>query len=159
MPAVPAPVVVPGLCWDSLADRPGSRGAAAARRPQGAFLATVSPDDLRLRGLPAGNAGDYTLSLVGGEWRLHEALLNDVVRVLSGTYTVSGDSITFTDRSDAWCFEETWSSRWSLDKNSLSFADTSSTTTPCDRPDFAGAWLQVIDASPAWQRVSHHEYS
>ena len=159
-------------CWQylHLSSCPGSVGTPSqtARAsgelpplggPEGAFRATVSPDDLRLLGLPAGNAGDYTLSLVGGEWRLHEALLNDVVRVLSGTYTVSGDSITFTDRSDPWCFEETWSSRWSLDKNSLSFADTSSTATPCDRPDFAGAWLRVIDASPGWQRVSHHEYS
>jgi WD40 repeat protein/serine/threonine protein kinase len=128
--------------------------------PEGAYRVTVSPDDLRFHELPAKDAGDYTLSLVNGDWRLHADLRNSDAIVYSGTYTVLGDSITFTDRSDVWCFEKTWSSRWSLDGNSLSFADTSSTTNPsCDRPDIAGAWVQVTDASLPWQRVSHHEYS
>jgi WD40 repeat protein len=127
---------------------------------EGAYRVTVSPDDLRLHGLSAKDAGDYTLSLAGGDWRLHEALLNGEAVDLSGTYSVTGDSITFTDRSDVRCFETTWSSRWSLDGNSLSFTDTSSTTNPlCAPPDIADARVHVTYASHPWQRVSHHEFS
>jgi WD40 repeat protein len=127
---------------------------------EGAYRVTVSPDDLRLHRLSAKDAGDYTLSLAGGDWRLHEALLNGEAVDLSGTYSVTGDSITFTDRSDVRCFETTWSSRWSLDGNSLSFTDTSSTTNPlCAPPDIADARVHVTYASHPWQRVSHHEFS
>ncbi len=124
--------------------------------PEGAYRVTVSPEDLRSHGLPEKQAGDYTLSLVGGDWRLHKDLIGGPDPVASGTYSISGDSITFTDRADVRCFETTWSGRWSLDGRFLSFTDTSSTTNPlCAPQDIADARVQVTYASHPWQRVSY----
>jgi WD40 repeat protein len=130
--------------------------------PEGAFRVTVAPQDFPSPPFTKDdmqfNAGDYTWYLMGGQWRYHQARDGFDDDEWSGTYTVSGDRMTFTlGQGDPNCLGGRWSGRWSLDGESrLSFTDTSSTVTPaCDQTgDSFEAWVRTVFETHPWERVA-----
>jgi WD40 repeat protein/DNA-binding SARP family transcriptional activator len=129
--------------------------------PDGVYRLRISRADLESHAFPKPRSGDavgtFTLSLVGGIWRIHQLRSEGDAWDTQGTYTVSGDRITFTDQADVWCFGNSWSGRWSSDGTDLSFAGISSTgTSTCDAP-LDRAWTQALFGTYPWTRVNHHE--
>jgi hypothetical protein len=115
-------------------------------------------------------AGDYTLSLVDGTWRLHlgRTLLSrsdgNFSDEWSGPYTVSGDRIVLTVESggDPGCLGSEVSGRWATpDPSAISFAgmawaaaDTCTTfQSEGDVRQTNDAWLRTVFESRPWTRI------
>jgi WD40 repeat protein/serine/threonine protein kinase len=135
---------------------PASGGAIG---PEGAYRVTIAPVDfwspLVSTSAAKNSAGQFTLSLVEGIWRLHQVKPNGQVYDTFGTYGVSGDRITLTNRADPRCFGMSWTGRWALQGVEVSFKHITSMTTPtCAMND---ALVQTVFGSHPWTRVNHHE--
>jgi WD40 repeat protein/DNA-binding SARP family transcriptional activator len=154
-------------CPPALARAPGAPpasgppAAAESIGPEGAYLVTIRPGDLQLPVFSnqdvVDNAGEYTLSIGGDTWRLHQERPNGETIDTSGTYAVDGRQITFTDRYDLRCFGMSWSGRWALHRVELSFTTISSDTTPTCEPEALNeAIRRAVFGSHPWQRVNYH---
>jgi WD40 repeat protein len=142
---------------------PDASGPPPRNGPEGAFRVTIRAGDLPTGVFSEddvkGIIGDYTLSLVGGTWRTYQ-VHPDFTFGTSGTYSVSGDRITFTDEFDPGCFGWRWSARWSADEMSLTFVDSSpvaGSVCPALPGPQGPALLAGVFDSRAWARVAHHE--
>jgi WD40 repeat protein/DNA-binding SARP family transcriptional activator len=104
-----------------------AKPAATTKAPEGAFRVTIVPTDLRAgftdREIER-NVGDYTLAMSDGTWRLRQELPDGATLDTSGTYAISGETITFTDLEDPGCFGASWTAEWTIEGTSLSFTDT-----------------------------------
>jgi WD40 repeat protein len=134
----------------------GGQSEAVADGPEGAFRVSVGSDDFD----PALGTewidyqiGAYTLSMSDGTWRLLQEPPDDVPWSTSGTYTISGDTITLTDQRDPGCFGWTGSVRWALVGTELSFSDPAvDPAKPCG-DDEGLAWISGVYTSRPWGRV------
>jgi WD40 repeat protein/DNA-binding SARP family transcriptional activator len=154
-------------CSPALARVPGAPPVDASPAetepmgPEGAYRVTINPGDLQLPLFSdtdtEKHAGEYTLSIVGGSWYLHQERPTGGAYDTSGTYVVDGSTITFTDRYDPRCFGSSWTGSWGMRGMELSFTSISSSTTPTCLPEaLIGAIRQVVFGSHPWQRVNHH---
>ena len=129
--------------------------------PEGAFRVTIAAQDVPVPPFAkrdvSVNAGNYTWYLLGGTWRYRVATLYGFDDLAAGTYTVSGDRITFTlGEGDPRCLGQEWSTRWSLDgPSSLTFSDATSTQPrACAPQDIADAFVRTLFETHPWQRVT-----
>jgi len=134
-----------------------ARQAPARVGPEGAFHLDITPAELRSHGITRGEvrgdlAGDYTLSLAGGRWYLHQVHQQGAIWDESGPYTVDGRTITFHIVDVTRCFGGSWSAGWSLDRTSLTLAHISA-----DLPAGCGRVfqeeLQLRFGSNPWTRL------
>jgi WD40 repeat protein len=149
---------------------PGSPVFPTASGAEGAYRVSVAPGDLTGPLIDAAEdfAGDYTLSLVDGRFRLHlsRTLTDDVSeQEWTGTYAVAGDRITIRlEAGEPACFDTEVSGRWTLrDASHVSFFEVSSPATdPCWAKGFGDlgppvevneAWLRTVFESRPWMRI------
>jgi WD40 repeat protein len=140
--------------------------------PEGGYRVSVAAGDLPKPALEPEDwyAGDYTLSLVDGTWRLHldRTLLprsdGSFSDEWSGPFTVSGDRIVLTVESggDPGCLGSDVSGRWATtDPSAISFASMAWTATDTcatfqsegDVGQTNDAWLRTIFESRPWIRI------
>ena len=129
--------------------------------PEGAYAVTIVPDDLRIPGLPGSEigyfVGRFTLSLQDGSWRLHHDPPKGVTYATSGSYTISGNSLTLVTLMDLdpACFGRSWSARWAVEGTSLSFTNAvSDANRICVPEEFGQSVTAAIFESRPWQRVT-----
>ena len=140
--------------------------------PEGAYRVSVAAGDLPKPALEPDDwyAGDYTLSLVDGTWRL---LLDRTLLPRSdgyfrdewsGPYTVSGDRIGFVMETggDPGCVGSEVAGRWATaDQSTISFSGTAwAATDSCATFQSEGdvrqtndAWPRTIFESGRWIRI------
>jgi WD40 repeat protein len=124
--------------------------------PEGAFRVTIVGEDLPPT-LPKpwvdSTLGEYTLSLSDGTWRLHQESPHGWQWDTGGPYTISGDTIAFTDRMDPECFGWTSSVRWELVGTELAFSDPIVDLAQACGDDEGLAWTSDVFASRPWSRI------
>jgi WD40 repeat protein len=146
----------PGIAAPTNAGAREREPSSPADGPEGAFRVTIVPADLKgpfSKGEIDENIGDYTLSLFGGAWRLHQDRPRGGTWDTSGTYTVSNDRISLIDQQDPGCFGLEVSARWSLAGTTLSITDVDTLAVPCGDRAFFEAALEGVYASHDWQRI------
>jgi len=130
---------------------------SASSEPQGAFRVAIGSEDLLRHGVPrsevGARVGDYTLALAAGIFRLDERHQDGTTWETWGTYTVSGDRITFTDRGQAWCAGTRVSMRWRSQGAILRFSDVRTEVVPRCDPDVTGSQFEAVVESHPWRIV------
>jgi WD40 repeat protein len=152
----PCPASLAGLLTPARAPT----SATIVPGPEGAFRATIDEQDLLRSGFPEADAaneiGDYTLGLFDGSIRLHQRHVDGEGRETSGTYTVSGDRIVFTESADGRCAGSRWSATWQLEGATLTLSDISSTFEETCVPERIGdPWIGAVLGSHPWGRVGN----
>ena len=149
------------LAHERLRDTPTPSGPSApspavSSGPQGAFRVTIVEEDLLRHGFPPSDVGDqigdYTLALTDGSFRLHQRN-PDGTWETSGTYTVSGDRMTFTESGDAWCAGNRVSTRWRSQGAVVRFSDVRAEIVPRCDPELVGPLVHAVFASHPWTIV------
>ncbi|HEX6401095.1 MAG TPA: WD40 repeat domain-containing protein, partial [Actinomycetota bacterium] len=127
--------------------------------PRGAFRVSIVRGDLLRQGIPRSDTGamvgDYTLALIEGSFWLHSGEANEMTPwQTSGTYTVSGDRITFTDdRGDAWCAGNVVAARWRSRGATMWLTDVRpDIVSDCD-PGLVGRQFHAVFTSHPWRIV------
>jgi WD40 repeat protein len=127
----------------------------AADGPEGAFRVAIVGGDFPAtlpRRWVKHQIGDYTLALSDGNWRLHQESVNGGWDS-GGSYTIRGDTITFTELMDPGCFGRAGSVRWQLIGTELSFSDSSvDPAQPCGGTQSL-AWTSGAFARRTWGRI------
>lgn len=139
---------------------PGSPSSTIAAGPTGAYRATIDEQDLVRHGFPKAGAaneiGEYTLGLFDGRFRLQQRQVDGERWETSGTYTVSGDRMVFTESADARCAGNRWSATWQLEGANLTFSAISSTFDEiCVTERIGDAWIEAVLGSRAWGLVGN----
>jgi WD40 repeat protein/DNA-binding SARP family transcriptional activator len=125
----------------------GPEGAFRVAIVGGDFPSTLSRPWVKHR------VGDYTLALSDGHWRLHQDSVNGGSWDSGGSYTTTGDTITFTELMDQRCFGWAGSVRWELVGTELSFSDSSvDPAQPCGGTQGL-AWTSGVFARRPWSRI------
>ena len=98
-------------------------------------------------------AGGYTLALVEGNFWLHHDEVDDIIWQTSGTYTISGDRITFTDQGLALCAGNVVSARWRSRGAVMWLSDVrADIVSRCD-PNLIGPQFHAVLTSHPWRIV------
>ena len=139
-----------------------NRPPSGSLLPQGAFRSVILDADLLRAGLDEGvrveETGVYTLSLSDGTFRIHKRQPNGPIFEWEtfGSYTVSGDRITFNEEVEPNCFGNRWFATWRLDGATLTFTDISSRfVSTCVPQDLGGPLLRARFGSHPWEPVGN----
>jgi hypothetical protein len=125
--------------------------------PRGAFRVSIGREDLLRQGIPSSAmgfmVGDYTLALIGGSFWLHSDEAHDFIWQTSGTYTISGDRITFTNRGLALCAGNVVSARWRSRGAVMTLSDVRADIVSACEPDLVGPQFHAVFTSHPWRIV------